>query len=230
MKSTTNIAANGLIKLVFIRFVILFIVMCAAFFGPARTFAFWEAWVYLCIVFTCATAVIIYFLKNDRDLLVRRMMTKENLKEQRLIIRFGWLLYIPTFIIPGFDKYYRWSNIPTYIIVSSDIIVLLAYLLIFRVFRENSYASRVVETYTSQKVITTGLYALIRHPMYTGMILMFGFTPLALGSYWASIGTIFFIVIIIARLYSEEKFLSESLPGYQDYMKKTQYRLIPWIW
>lgn len=206
------------------------LVMGVAFFLPARTFNYWEAWLYLAIIFGCATGVILYFLRNDPGLLERRMKTKENVKEQKIIIRFGWFLFLPTFIIPGFDKYYGWSHIPSWMVIISAAMVLLGYLIVIRVFKENSYASRVIETDSTQKVISSGPYALVRHPMYSGMMLMYGFTPLALGSYWALVGSISLYFMLIARIFSEEKFLSENLEGYKDYLLKTRFRVIPGIW
>lgn len=212
------------------RLIMFLAIMSIVFFLPARTFNYWEAWVYLGIVFCGATSVVIYFLKNDPGLLERRMRTKEKIREQKLIIRLGWFLFLPTFIIPGFDKYYGWSHIPVYLIVISAFLVLIGYLIVFMVFKENSFASRVVEIDSGQKVITTGPYALVRHPMYTGILLMYGFTPLALGSYWALTGTVFLYIIIVFRIFSEEKFLVENLEGYKEYLQKTKYRLISGIW
>lgn len=212
------------------RFIMFFLILCLMFFLPARTLNFWEAWVYIGIVFITAAFVIKYFLNRDPEFLERRIRTKEKVKEQRIIIRFGWFLFLPSFILPGFDKYYEWSEIPVGIIIVSDILVFLGYLIVIRVFKENSYASRVVEINTLQKVISTGPYAIVRHPMYSGVLLMYGFTPLALGSWWALIGSFFLFVIIIARIFSEEKFLVENLSGYKEYLDKIKYRIIPGIW
>jgi len=213
-----------------IRIVFFILLSCLIFFLPARTIKFYEAWGYMAIILSCAAIAIVYFLKHDPDLLERRMRTREKVKEQKWIIKIGYVLFIPTFIIPGFDKYYGWSQIPLIIIIISDIVILLSYLFVLRVFKENSYASRVVEINSDQKVISTGPYALVRHPMYTGILFMYGFTPLALGSYWALTGTIFLVSIIIFRIFSEEKFLENNLDGYKDYLQKTRYRLIPGIW
>lgn len=207
-----------------------FLVLCLVFFLPARTLKYWEAWVYMGIIFSCVTGVVFYFLKHDPELLERRIKTKEKVKEQKLIIRVGWLLFLPTFLIPGFDRYYGWSEVPTALIIISDILVLTGYLIIIAVFRENSYTSRVVDVESGQKVISTGPYSIVRHPMYSGSLLMYVFTPLALGSYWALIGFVLIFVLIIFRIFSEEKFLAENLPGYKEYLQKTRYRLIPGIW
>ena len=169
-------------------------------------------------------------LNMTRNFLERRTRTKEKVKEQKLIIAVGWLLFLPVFLIPGFDKYYNWSDVPLFLEIIGDIFVLAGYLIVIRVFRENSYASRVVEVYPGQKVITTGPYAIVRHPMYVGSLLMYGFTPIALGSFWARIGSVLLLILILFRILSEEKFLIENLEGYKDYLHKTRYRLIPGIW
>jgi protein-S-isoprenylcysteine O-methyltransferase Ste14 len=206
------------------------LVLGLAFFLPARTFNYWEAWLYLGIIFSCAAVVILYFLHADPSLLERRMKTRENVKEQKLIIRLAWLLFIPTYVIPGFDKYYGWSHIPSYLVIISAAMVLIGYIIVVMVFKENSYASRVIEIDSTQKVISTGPYALVRHPMYSGMMLMYGFTPMALGSYWALTGTIVLYMLMIARMFNEEKFLVENLDGYKEYLQKTKYRVIPGVW
>lgn len=217
-------------KKIITRLVMFLMIMGVLFFLPARTLHYWEAWAYLVIIFGCASGVTFYFLKHDPGLLERRMKTKENVKEQKLIVRLGWFLFLPTFIIPGFDKYYEWSHIPVYFVIISDCLVLLGYLIVISVFKENSYASRVVEIDSAQRVISTGPYAVVRHPMYSGILLMYGFTPVALGSYWALIGTCFLYTIIIIRIFSEEKYLAENLEGYKEYLDKTRYRVIPGIW
>lgn len=212
------------------RIIIFFLIMSIIFFLPARTLNYWEAWVYMGILFTGASSAILYFLKHDPSLMERRMRTKEKTKEQKRIMRFGWVLFLPTFLIPGFDKYYGWSDVPAIIVIVSDIIIISGYLIILMVFKENRYASRVVEVESDQKVISSGPYAIVRHPMYSGVLLMYGFTPVALGSLWALIGSIFLIIIIVARIINEEKFLAENLDGYKEYLEKTRFRIIPGIW
>ena len=226
-----NTSSKGTIKKqILIRFILAFMILFIVFFLPAGTLRYWEAWIYIGILFSGASSVIIYFLKHDPEFLERRMRTKEKVKEQKLIILLGWVLFLPTFLIPGFDKYYSWSEIPLPLIIISDVFVLAGYLIVIMVFRENSYASRVVEINSGQKVISTGPYAIVRHPMYSGNLLMYGFTPIALGSWWALIGSVLITVLILFRILSEEKFLSENLEGYKEYKHKTIYRLIPGIW
>lgn len=215
---------------IIIRIVFVFLFLFLCFFLPAQTFNYWEAWIYLIIIFSCVLLVIRHFLKHDPLFLERRIRTKETVKEQKIIIYFGWILFLPIFILPGFDKFYGWSKIPILLIIISQFLVLTGYLIVYRVFKENSFASRVIEINEGQKVISTGPYSIVRHPMYFGVLLMYGFTPLALGSYWAFIGSFFLIIILVARTLSEERYLSKNLQGYEEYMQKVKYRIIPYIW
>jgi protein-S-isoprenylcysteine O-methyltransferase Ste14 len=226
MKIDTGIIRK---KILFVG-IMAFLVLCLVFFLPARTFRYWEAWIYMGIIFSCASGVVFYFLKHDPELLERRIRTKEKVKEQKLIIAVGWLIFLPIFLIPGFDKYYNWSEVPLFLKIIADIFVLAGYLIVIRVFRENSYTSRVIEVDSGQRVISTGPYAIVRHPMYAGNLLMYGFTPVALGSWWALIGSVLLVILILFRIFSEEKFLIENLEGYKDYLHITRYRLIPGIW
>ena len=154
----------------------------------------------------------------------------EKVKEQKLIQWLNLPVFILSFIIPGLDRRFGWSEIPLEVIIAADAVVLGGYLLIFVVFRQNSYASRIVEIDKEQKVITTGLYSVVRHPMYLGVLIMYLPTPLALGSYWGLIPMAMLPVALVFRIINEEKVLSENLAGYKDYCLKTRYRLLPYLW
>ena len=219
-----------LIKMVFVRFLGAILVLSAMFFLPAGTLAYWEAWGYLAILFIPMLFVLFYLLKNDPGLLARRMKTREREAEQKLIIKLSFIPFLLAFLLPGFDKRFGWSNVPVGMVVMADILVLLGYSIVFLVFRENRYASRVVEVEQEQTVISSGPYAMIRHPMYLGSLLLYILSPLALGSYWAMIPAILIIPVIIARIRNEESVLARDLSGYQEYMQKTRYRLIPGMW
>lgn len=151
---------------------------------------------------------------------------KENTRKVPVIFN----LYLLGYIIPGLDFRYHWSLVPTALIIVADVIYILGFILIIRVFMENTYASTVIQVEKEQKVITTGPYKVVRHPMYTGMLFMLLFSPLALGSYWAIIPFLFSIPTIIIRIIGEEEILIQELQGYKDYCIKTRYRLIPFLW
>jgi len=219
-----------LTRMVMLRLLLAIPVLMALFFIPAGTFTYWQAWVYMAILFVPMLFVLYYLLKNDPGLLVRRMRMREKEAQQRLIIKLSLIPFLLAFLLPGFDKRYGWSMAPAPVVVMADVLVLLGYGLVFLVFRENRYTSRVIEVEQGQTVISSGPYAVVRHPMYSGSILMYLFSALALGSYWAMIPALLIVPVIVARILNEESVLVRDLPGYPEYMQKTRFRLIPGVW
>lgn len=206
------------------------VVLAAMLFVPAGTLSYWQAWLYMGVLFVPMSTALGYFLKHDPALLERRMRMKEKEMVQRGLIRWASIIFFLAFLVPGFDQRFGWSDVPAALAIICNYITLAGYLLVLRTLRENSYASRVVEVEKGQKVITTGPYAVVRHPMYVGVLLMFLSTPLALGSYWAIIGFVPLVPIIVLRTLNEEEVLRRDLPGYKEYCQKTRYRLIPYLW
>ena len=217
-------------RMVITRFTGLFIILGSMFFLPAWTFKYWQAWVYMLILVVPMFFIIRYLYKNDPELLKRRLRMKERQKTQRLIQIVMGPFFLLAFIIPGFDYRWHWSTVPLIVVIISEVLVLLSYLFIGLVFKTNSYASRIVEVEKGQKVITTGPYAIVRHPMYLGVLIMYVFSSLALGSYWALIPMSLIIPILFARIKEEEKELLQNLAGYKEYLTKTRYRLLPGVW
>lgn len=207
-----------------------FLFLALMLFIPAGSLNYWQGWVFCLVLLFPVLFVTLYFLKRSPEFLERRMMYKEKETEQKTIIKFGSFIFFLGFLIPGLDFRFGWSSVPLWLIIVSNIIILLGYFLIFLSFKENVFAGRTVEVFKGQKVIDSGPYALIRHPMYAGFIPMFLFMPIALGSYWAIIAFIPECIIIILRALNEEDVLKRDLPGYKDYCKKVRYRLIPLIW
>jgi len=213
------------------KFTFLIILLGLCFFLPAGTMLFWEAWLFIGIFFVMMLFIVRFMVKNDPDLLRRRLKREEKRSEQKIIHKAANLILLIIILLPGFDRRWNWSSLPIWLVVVSDVIFALGYLMLFRVFKENSFASRTVQVEQKvQKVITTGPYSLVRHPMYTSIILMFGIMPLALGSYWGLIPLPIFMLSMVLRIRDEEKMLCEELEGYKDYMQKTKYRIIPFIW
>jgi protein-S-isoprenylcysteine O-methyltransferase Ste14 len=174
--------------------------------------------------------VMIYFPKSAPEFLVRRMRLKEKENEQKIIVKLALIPFPLAFILPRIDKRLGWSNVPILIIVVAEILVCIGYIFMVLVFKENRYASRIIEVEKGQKVIQSGPYRFVRHPMYKGATLMYVASPLALGSFWANIPATFIIPIFIARIINVEKVLTKELAGYSEYKQKTKYHLIPGIW
>lgn len=199
-------------------------------FLPAGSLDYWQAWLVMGTVFAPSALVVTYFLKHDPALLQRRLQFKEKEMRQKLIIKVAGVVFFIGMLIPGFDYRYGWSQVPGWLVITADILMLAGYLLVFIVFKTNSYASRIIEVQKGQKVISTGPYAVIRHPMYAGSIIMYLAMPLALGSYWALLCFIPIIPILVLRTLNEEEVLKKGLEGYKKYCKKVKYRIIPGIW
>lgn len=226
----TQLEMKSLIRKIIIRFSLLPVLIGLLILIPAGTFNYWQVYLYLAVIVIPMMFVLLFFLKNDPRFLERRTRTKEKEKQQKIIQFTFSIFFFSGYIISGFDKRFGWSDIPTNIIVFADIFVLLGYILVFFVFKQNSYASRVVEVEKNQKVISTGLYSYVRHPMYTGIIIMFLPTTIALGSYWGLISMATIPIALVLRLLNEEKVLHNELSGYNEYCQRTKYRLIPFIW
>ena len=219
-----------LVKKVLIRIVFGIIILGCIFFIPAGTFQYWEAWIWLGILFIPMIIAFMYLIKNAPELIERRLQAREKEKPQKLIIKLSFLTSLIAFILPGFDHRFGWSNVPTGIVVMVDVCVLAGYLFFFRVLKENAYASRIIEVAEDQPVIQTGPYAIVRHPMYVAVLVMYGLSPLALGSWWAMLAMIPLPITLVFRILNEEKVLLNDLPGYREYAKKVKYRLIPHLW
>lgn len=224
---------NSLIAKTISGFAFLMLILALALFLPAGSLRFWQAWIYLAVFAGCTILITVYLVNNDRELLAGRVQAgpaAETQRTQQIIQSLASLFFISLFIIPGLDFRFGWSNVPPVVSLMSDGLVALGFYFVFLVFRENSYTRATIEVSAGQKVISTGPYALVRHPMYAGAMLLILFTPVALGS-WAGVPfSILLIMVIVARLLDEEKFLKANLSGYQEYCQKVRYRLVPLIW
>jgi protein-S-isoprenylcysteine O-methyltransferase Ste14 len=207
-----------------------FLVLGLIFFIPAGTLDYWEAWVYCIVLLVPFLFVLTYLLSKDPELLARRIRLNEKESAQRRIIGASGVIFFIGFLIPGLDHRYGCSDIPAGAVLGADVLVILGYVLVFLVFKENPFASRVVEVEPDQKVISTGPYALVRHPMYLGTSIMWLATPVALGSYWALPVFLILPIVLVYRIRNEEEVLLRELPGYREYTQKVRYRLIPGIW
>ena len=217
----------------FAGFLRLIIALAASLFLPAWTLDYWQAWSFLAVFSMSVLAITRYLMKKDPKLLERRIHAgsrAEKETSQKIIQFFGAIAFIALFILPAFDHRFAWSTMPLYLVAAGDILVALGLLIIFFVFKENTFTSAIIEVSSEQKVISTGPYALVRHPMYTGALVMLSGVPLALGSWWGLLTFIPIAFVIVWRLVDEEDFLAKNLPGYSEYRNKVKYRLIRFIW
>ena len=213
--------------------VVLALVMGLLLFIPAGTIHYWQAWVYLSIFTGASLLITLDLMKRDPALLERRMSggpTAEKQPVQKIIMLFTSLGFIALLVVPAVDYRFGWSAVPLGVVMLGDLLVTLGFYLISRVYRENTYTSATIEVTQDQMVISTGPYAIVRHPMYASASLYLLGTPLALGSYLGLVPLAAIIPFLIWRLVDEERFLARNLPGYIAYQKRIRYRIVPYVW
>lgn len=199
-------------------------------FLPAGTFAYWNAWVLLAALFGPMLLAGVVMLVTSPNLLSKRLNNKEKESEQRTVVALSGLMFLASFVIAGLDFRFSWLPLPSWTVWTATVILVLSYLMYAEVMRENAYLSRTIEVQENQKVVDTGLYGVVRHPMYSATILLFLSMPLVLGSALSFIIMLTYIPIIGARIRNEEKVLTEGLQGYKEYKQKVKYKVIPFIW
>jgi protein-S-isoprenylcysteine O-methyltransferase Ste14 len=211
----------------------LLLVMAAMLFIPAWTLDYWQAWTFLAVYFGWSLAITLYLMVRDPKLLQRRMRggpTAEKEATQKIIMSFASLGFIGLMIFPALDHRFVWSRMPPHTALAGDALVALGFHAIFFVLKENTFSSATIELAPGQKVISTGPYAVVRHPMYAGALVLLLGIPIALGSWWGLLVLISMMPALIWRLFDEEKFLVGNLPGYAEYQQKVRFRLIPLLW
>jgi protein-S-isoprenylcysteine O-methyltransferase Ste14 len=207
--------------------------LAAMIFIPAWSIEYWEGWLYWLVSLACNLVVVLYFLKHDPALIARRMHAgpkAEREAKQKLILSFGSVALPAIFVVSGLDHVFGWSSMPWPLAVVGDVFVIISYVIFFIVFRENSFASSIIEVAPGQTVVTTGPYARVRHPMYSGAIFFLLGTPLALRSWWAFLPAVLVLLAVVWRLLDEENYLSRNLPRYDDYRRGVRWRLLPGVW
>ncbi len=199
-------------------------------FVSAGTLRYWQAWSYLGVFFVASTLVTLYLMKHDPALLERRLSagpTAEKEKAQKTVMLFASIGFIGLLVVAGLDHRFGWSAAPPAGVIAADLVTLVGYFIIFLVYRENSFTSATIEIAPGQRVISTGPYAVVRHPMYAGGSLYLVAMPLGLGSYWGLVVLLAMLPVLVWRLVDEENFLSKNLQGYDEYRAKVRWRLIP---
>ncbi len=213
-----------------IKFVFGVILVGALVFVPAGTLSFWNGWLFMGILFIPMFGAGIVMMFKNPYLLKKRLDVKEKRGEQSMVIKLSGLMFLAGFIVAGLNYRFGWHMLPKAVSIGAAVAFLIAYLIYAEVLRENTYLSRTIEVQENQKVISTGLYGIIRHPMYSATLLLFMVMPLVLGSVVSFIIFLAYPIIISKRIKDEEELLSEELEGYAEYKKKVKYRLIPFVW
>ena len=202
----------------------------ALLFIPAGSFAYWQAWILLGILFLPMFVAGIVMMVRNPELLQKRLHAKEEESEQKTVLALSALMFVAAFVVAGLNFRFGWIVLPRWVTIAAAVLFLAAYALYAEVLRENAYLSRTIEVQANQKVIDSGLYGIVRHPMYTSTVVLFLAMPLVLGSILSFGILLFYIPIIAKRIRNEEAVLRTGLEGYEEYMQRVQYRLIPFLW
>ena len=228
MAAMKNLAARAWFALA-----VLTAVMALLLFASAGTVHYWQGWVYLGVFAGVSTLITLDLIRKDPALLARRMKggpTAETQPTQKLIMRGMSIGFLALLVVPALDHRFGWSAVPVGGVVTGDALVATGFYLIALVYRANTFSSATIEIAENQKVVSTGPYALVRHPMYASAILYLLGTPLTLGSYWGLVPLVAMMPFLIWRLLAEERYLASNLPGYTEYQKRIRHRLVPFVW
>ncbi len=212
------------------KFALGVVLIAALLLIPAGTWAFWNAWLLMALLFVPMFIAGLVMIKKNPNLLRSRLNAREKAGEQQTVVKLSGLMFLCGFITAGLDFRFGWSHLPRWLIMAASIAFLIAYALYAEVLRENTWLSRTIEVQENQKVVDAGLYGIVRHPMYAVTLLLFGSMPLILGSLPALVIFLAYPFIIAKRIRSEEEILSRELEGYAEYRTRVKYRLIPFVW
>ena len=213
-----------------VKFVLGVLLTALLIFLPAGTFEFAKGWLFLAVLFVPMLIVGIILMVKSPELLRKRLQSKEKAREQDLVVKLSAMMFLLGFVSAGLNFRFGWYVLPEWVSMSASVCFLAGYLLYARVMKENAFLSRVIEVQENQRVVDTGLYAIVRHPMYSATLLLFLSMPLILGSLISFVIFLVYPVLIAKRIIHEEAFLEENLEGYRAYKQKVRYRLIPYIW
>jgi protein-S-isoprenylcysteine O-methyltransferase Ste14 len=220
-----NLLVSALVKYIFgVALVALML------FLPAGDFVYPNAWLFMALLFVPMLILGVWLYVANPALLASRLKNKEQRMEQKHVVALSGIIFISVFVLCGLDYRYDWSQVPRWIICVASVLLLVGYAMYAEVMRENAYLSRTIEVQEGQQLIDTGMYAVVRHPMYSATIIMYMAIPLVLGSLWALILMLFYPLVIVIRIQNEEQLLVQELPGYREYQKRVKYKIIPGIW
>lgn len=231
MNTAVNSIPTGklLVKLLVI-FPSAFLFLGLVLFLPAGTIRFVNGWIYIAALMVPMTAFMVWLIIKDPELLEKRINVKERRKAQKKYVLVSMLFFVAAFILPGLDFRFGWSEVPAWLVILSLIFMVTGYAGFIVVMLQNRYASRVIEIQENQKVIDSGLYSIVRHPMYLSAIILYISSPVVLGSFYGLIPMVFLPFLLAFRTLNEEEMLKKELPGYVEYMQKVKYRMIPFVW
>ena len=213
-----------------VKFALGVVLVGVLLFLPAGTLCFWQGWLFMGVLFIPMFVAGMVMMFLNPALLAKRLDAKEKQKDQDVVVKLSGLMFLAGFLLAGLGHRFGWYVLPAGVSIGATIVFVLAYLLYAEVLRENTYLSRTIEVQEGQKVVDTGLYGIVRHPMYAVTLLLFLSIPFVLGSLYSFAVFLAYPLIIAKRINGEEKLLAAELEGYGEYMKKVKYRLIPWIW
>lgn len=206
------------------------LIVALLLFVPAGTLDYWQAWLFIAVLFGPMLVMGVVLMCRNPELLRKRLSAKEREGEQKSVVLMSSLLFVAVFVTAGLNHRFGWWPLPDGVVIAAAITFFLGYVMYAEVMRENVWLSRTVEVQEQQQVIDTGLYGIVRHPMYTATLILFLAMPLILASPCSFLLMLLYIPLVIMRIHNEETILAQSLPGYCDYMNRTPYRLIPWVW
>ena len=212
------------------KFIVGFLLVCVLLFLPAGTLRYPNGWLLIGLLFIPILFLGIVLFFKSPALLQKRLNSKESEKTQRGVVALSGLLFLVGFIVAGLDHRFDWSQVPTWAVIAGSVILLVSYLLYAEVMRENAYLSRTIEVQKDQTVVDTGLYGIVRHPMYAVTIWLFLSIPIVLGSWWSLLCFLPYVAVIVIRIRNEEKVLEAGLDGYVSYKTRVKYRILPFIW
>lgn len=199
-------------------------------FVPAGTFHFWQAWLFIALLFVPMFVAGIVLMVRNPELLHKRLEAKEKQDEQKWVVVLSGLMFVAVFVLAGLNRRFLWYMLPDWAVYAASALFLLGYVLYAEVLRENVWLSRTIEVQEHQKVVDTGLYGIVRHPMYAATLLLFLAMPLVLASPWSFVVMLFYIPIIAKRIRNEEEVLEQGLEGYREYKQRVRYKVIPFVW
>ena len=212
------------------KFVVGLAIVMALLFIPAGTLSYWQAWLFIGILFIPMLIVGIILMNRNPELLRKRLDAKEKEGEQKSVVSMSSLLFVAMFVIAGLNHRFDWWILPDWLVIAAAFVFLLGYVMYAEVMRENVWLSRTVEVQDNQQVVDTGLYGIVRHPMYSATLILFLTMPLVLASPWSFVIMLLYVPIIVKRIHNEEMVLKQELGGYKEYIQRIRYRLIPFVW